>query len=131
MESQRSCLPCFCEEVTNAEHTEANLLPCNAAARLQARAECDKDMSLLTEFDQRLERIISEFALRIVVPRWTEFDTVWEAAIRVCDRYELGKPKRGAADSDQPSVHAGEGATFSEKPSASDVPVRTHPPVAA
>ena len=68
---QRCCLPCICAEVTNAEHTEANLLPCNAAARLQARAECDKVMSPLTELDQRLEQIIREFALRIVVPRWT------------------------------------------------------------
>ena len=50
-------------------------------------------MSPLAEFDQRMEQIIREFAMRIIVPRWTEFDDLWEAAIRVCDRYELGKPK--------------------------------------
>jgi len=27
--------------------------------------------------------------MRIAIPRWSEFETVWEAAIRVCDRYEL------------------------------------------
>ena len=80
--------------MTNAEHTEANLLPCNAAARLQARAESEYAVTPLDEFDQKLEQIIREFTLRIVVPRWTEFDTVWEAAIRVCDRYELGKSRQ-------------------------------------
>jgi hypothetical protein len=47
-------------------------------------------MAPIDEFDQRLERIIREFALRIIVPRWTEFDGVLEASIRVCDRYQLG-----------------------------------------
>ena len=59
-------------------------------------------MSPVTEFDQRLEQIIREFALRIAVPRWTEFDTVWEAAIRVCDRYELGKGRRSELVANQP-----------------------------
>jgi len=49
---------------------------------LQARAESEYVVSPLDEFDQKLEQIIREFTLRIVVPRWTEFDTVWEAAIR-------------------------------------------------
>jgi hypothetical protein len=88
-------------------------------------------MSPLTEFDQQLEQIIREFALRIVVPRWTEFDTVWEAAIRVCDRYELGKPKPACAVSDQSSASAAEGVTSLEEPSATDAPAQTHPPVAA
>jgi hypothetical protein len=48
-------------------------------------------MSAIEEFDQRLERIISDFALRIIVPRWSEFDGVLEASIRVCDRYQLGQ----------------------------------------
>ena len=46
------------------------------------------------EVDHQMEEIIRELTLRIVTLRWTEFDTVWEAAIRVCDRYELGKAKR-------------------------------------
>jgi hypothetical protein len=61
-------------------------------------------MSPVTEFDQRLEQIIREFALRIAVPRWTEFDTVWEAAIRVCDRYELGKCRQSNPATDQTDV---------------------------
>jgi hypothetical protein len=48
-------------------------------------------MSPIAEFDQRLEQLIREFALRIIVPRWTEFDTVWETTNKICDRYELGK----------------------------------------
>ena len=88
-------------------------------------------MSPLTEFDQRLERIISEFALRIAVPRSTEFDTVWEAAIRVCDRYELGKAKRTSAEVDQPTVVAVQGPISSAEPFATDGPAQTRPPVAA
>jgi len=61
-------------------------------------------MSPLAEFDQRLEQMIREFALRIAVPRWTEFDTLWEAAIRVCDRYELGKRGRSNLVADQPDT---------------------------
>jgi hypothetical protein len=30
-------------------------------------------------------------ALRILVPRWTEFDAVWQTANRICDRDEIGK----------------------------------------
>jgi hypothetical protein len=48
-------------------------------------------MSLLSEFDRRLELIIQELTLRIVVPRWNEFDSVWESANKVCDRYQLDK----------------------------------------
>ena len=47
-------------------------------------------MSPIDEFDQRLERMIRDFALRIMVPRWSEFDSVLDASIRVCDRYQLG-----------------------------------------
>ena len=43
-------------------------------------------MSLLSEFDRKLELIIQELTLRIIVPRWNEFDSVWESANRVCDR---------------------------------------------
>ena len=57
-------------------------------------------MSPIAEFDRRLEQIIRDFALRILVPRWTEFDAVWESANRICDRYELGRfaPERRTAD---------------------------------
>ena len=59
-----------------------------------------KSMSPLAEFDRRLEQVIRTFALRILVPRWTEFDAVWESANRICDRYELGRlvPQRRPAD---------------------------------
>jgi hypothetical protein len=49
-------------------------------------------MSPLAEFDRRMEQLISGFTLRILVPRWTEFDAVWQSANEICDRYELGKP---------------------------------------
>jgi hypothetical protein len=87
-------------------------------------------MSPLAEFDQKLEQIIREFTLRIVVPQWTEFDTVWEAAIRVCDRYELGKSRRATPVPDE-AQQATEPVTSSAAPSATDAPAQTHPPVAA
>ena len=99
--------------------------------RLQARAERESEMSPLVEFDQRLERIISEFALRIAVPRWTEFDTVWEAAIRVCDRYELGKSKPPMAGEHLSRPAAAASVTSSAEASATDAPAQIHPPVAA
>jgi len=48
-------------------------------------------MSPIAEFDRRMEQLIRTFALRILAPDWTEFDAVWQAANRICDRYELGK----------------------------------------
>ena len=48
-------------------------------------------MSPIAEFDQRLEQMIREFAMRILIPRWTEFDAVWETANKICDRYDLEK----------------------------------------
>jgi hypothetical protein len=33
-------------------------------------------MSALAEFDSRLEQIIRAFALRVLLPRWTDFDAV-------------------------------------------------------
>jgi hypothetical protein len=52
-------------------------------------------MSALVEFDHRMEQMIRAFALRIMVPRWTEFDAVWQAANRICDRYEIGEALSG------------------------------------
>jgi hypothetical protein len=48
-------------------------------------------MSPIAEFDRRMEQLIRTFALRILAPDWTEFDAVWQAANRICDRYKLGK----------------------------------------
>jgi hypothetical protein len=59
----------------NAEHVGENLLPCNAAARLQARGT-RKNMSPLVQLDSLLENILRELALRFVVPRLSEFDSL-------------------------------------------------------
>jgi hypothetical protein len=88
-------------------------------------------MASLAEFDQRLEQVIRELTMRIAIPRWSEFETVWEAAIRVCDRYELGKIKREPTTADQPPSQEPEPTTSSPEPCATDAPVQTHPPVAA
>jgi len=37
-----------------------------------------------------LERLIADLAARIVAPRMSEFEDVWEAANAVCDRYGIG-----------------------------------------
>ena len=46
-------------------------------------------MSPIAEADHELESVISELTMRIVVPRMSDFDEVWEIANRVCDRYGL------------------------------------------
>jgi hypothetical protein len=48
-------------------------------------------MSPLDQFNQKLERMIREFALRIMVPDWNEFDRVLESTDKICDRYERKK----------------------------------------
>jgi hypothetical protein len=48
-------------------------------------------MSPLAQFDHQLEEMIREFSLRIVVPRLSEFEDVWEISNKVCDHYGLGK----------------------------------------
>ena len=87
----------------------------------------------LHELDQQLERIIREFTLRIVVPRWNEFDTLWETALRICERYELGKARREisgvARDPNQDATQLM--ISSAEQPSEADAPVQTHPPIAA
>jgi len=85
-------------------------------------------MASLAEFDQRLEQIIREFTMRIAIPRWSEFETVWEAAIRVCDRYELGKGKQVTEETCAKQEKL---ITSSPAPSATDAPAQTHPPIAA
>jgi len=59
-------------------------------------------MSALAEFDCRLEQMIRAFALRILIPRWTDFDAVWETANGVCDRYQLGGRRSGQQAADIP-----------------------------
>ena len=61
-------------------------------------------MSPIDEFDQKLERMIRDFALRIIVPNWTEFDGVFEASIRVCDRYQLGETQVDRRLADTPTI---------------------------
>ncbi len=46
-------------------------------------------MSALAKFDHDLEQIIAELALRIVAPTFSEFESVWEAANRICDLYPI------------------------------------------
>jgi hypothetical protein len=79
----------FFTEVMYAEHTEGEpaSVQCGSPVASPGRV---KSMSPISEFDQKLEKIIRDFALRIIVPRWTEFDGVLEASLRVCDRYQLG-----------------------------------------
>ncbi|HZQ22605.1 MAG TPA: hypothetical protein VFA89_07365 [Terriglobales bacterium] len=48
-------------------------------------------MSPLQQFDEQMESLIRELTTRIVVPRLSEFDEVWEAANRVCDHYDLDR----------------------------------------
>jgi hypothetical protein len=48
-------------------------------------------MSPLDQFNQKLERMIREFALRIIVPGWSEFDRVLETTEKICNRYERKK----------------------------------------
>jgi hypothetical protein len=48
-------------------------------------------MSPLAQVDFELESVIRELTVRIVVPKMSEFDDVWEAANRVCDEYGMKK----------------------------------------
>jgi len=84
------------------------------------------------ELDQKLEQIIRELTRRIVVPRWNEFDALLEAALRICERYELGRAPRAASriayDTTQNATQL---MTSSLEPSSADAPAQTHPPIAA
>jgi hypothetical protein len=77
-----------------AEHTDGEpaSVQCGSPVASPGRV---KSMSPISEFDQKLEKIIRDFALRIIVPRWTEFDGVLEASLRVSDRYQLGVDRTG------------------------------------
>ena len=47
-------------------------------------------MSPVERCNSELERVIADLALRIIAPRESEFDAVWDIANAVCDRYDLG-----------------------------------------
>ena len=46
-------------------------------------------MTPLTQLDRDLERIILELAQHIVALRESEFEKVWVAANKICDRYKI------------------------------------------
>jgi hypothetical protein len=59
----------------------------------------DEVMTRIAEFDRILEQVTRERALRTVLRRWAEFDDVWDAAIRVCEHYGIGKSNSGSQPS--------------------------------
>ncbi|MGH9495591.1 MAG: hypothetical protein ACRD3B_11380 [Candidatus Sulfotelmatobacter sp.] len=73
-----------------AEHTEREPASVQCSSPGCKPGRDGPNMSPMDEFDQKLEGMIRDFALRIIVPRWTEFDAILEASIRVCDRHKLG-----------------------------------------
>ena len=46
-------------------------------------------MSPLAQLDCLLENILRELTLRFVVPRLSEFDSLWDTANRICDRNQI------------------------------------------
>jgi hypothetical protein len=48
-------------------------------------------VSAIAQIDQETEEIIYELARRVVAYRLGELDRVWEAANKVCDRYQIEK----------------------------------------
>jgi hypothetical protein len=48
-------------------------------------------VSAIVQIDQASEEIIYALARRIIVCRLGEFDRVWEAANKICDRYRVKK----------------------------------------
>jgi hypothetical protein len=45
----------------------------------------------VTPIDPGSDEIIEALARRIMAYRWSEFDRVWEATNKICDRYQLEK----------------------------------------
>ena len=43
----------------------------------------------LAQLDRLLENILWELTFRFVVPRLSEFDSLWDIANRICDRYQI------------------------------------------
>jgi hypothetical protein len=48
-------------------------------------------MSAIAQIDRASEEIIYELVRRVVAYRLVEFDRVWEAANKICDRYQVKK----------------------------------------
>jgi hypothetical protein len=48
-------------------------------------------MSATAQIDRASEEIIYELARRVIGYRLGEFDRVWEAANKICDRYQVKK----------------------------------------
>jgi hypothetical protein len=46
-------------------------------------------MPPLAQLDRLLENILRDLTLRFVVPRLSEFDSIWDTANRICDRYQI------------------------------------------
>ncbi len=46
-------------------------------------------VSAIAQIERASEEIIYEIARRVIAYRWGEFERVWEAANRICDRYKL------------------------------------------
>ena len=46
-------------------------------------------MFAIAQIDQTSEEIIYQLARRVIGYRLSEFDRVWEAANKICDRYQL------------------------------------------
>ena len=46
-------------------------------------------MSPLAQLNRLLENILRDLTLRFVVPRLSEFDSLWDTANRICDRYQI------------------------------------------
>ncbi len=76
-------------QILQMESNRRNLLPQNGSPL--ASSGIEDNMSPLAEFDRKMEEMIRELTLHIVVPNWSEFDTVWESANKICDRYDLKK----------------------------------------
>jgi hypothetical protein len=74
------------EDETKEGHAVATLL-----LRLHLTKYRGQQMSPIALADHALEAVIRELSLRILVPRMSDFDEVWEIANRVCDHYGLEK----------------------------------------
>jgi hypothetical protein len=48
-------------------------------------------VSAIAQIDRASEEIIYELARRVIGYRLGEFDRIWEAANKICDRYQVKK----------------------------------------
>ena len=93
-------------------------------------------MSSLAKFDGRWEQVIGELTLRLLVPGWSEFDAVYEAANGICDRYEITKiaGDQNSADlicGQESLVSTRESSASLKEPCAAHAPAQTPPPMPA